>query len=139
MRTKHFLLTLLLAFITASMWADDAKIVVWLKDGGKTEILFNQMPEFTYADGSVSLKNGSTTLSWPLSNLDRFTFENIEPSVPTEINDVRTNPKLDITKGCVVYDLSGKLVKQQIRSLSELPKGTYIIKDGSVTTKVVKK
>jgi hypothetical protein len=36
-------------------------------------------------------------------------------------------------------DLSGKLVKKQIRSLSELPAGTYILKDGSVTTKVVRR
>jgi hypothetical protein len=38
-----------------------------------------------------------------------------------------------------VYDTSGKLVKKEINSLSELPAGTYIVKDGSVTFKVVKK
>ena len=123
-------------------WAQDdteSKIIVWLKDGSKTEVLFNQMPEFTYQDGNVSIQNGSTTLSWALANLKKFTFEDIEQSNTTDIKDLKTTPKLDITKGCVVYDLSGKLVKRQIRSLSELPKGTYILKDGSVTTKVVKR
>ena len=138
MRTRKALLTLLLTLMAMSAWADDAKIVVWLKDGNKTEILFNKTPEFVYADGNVSVQNGGTTLSWPLANLDRFTFEDVAPSVPTDVKDVKT-PMLDIAKGCAVYDLSGKIVKEQIRSLSELPKGTYILKDGSVKTKVVKR
>ena len=138
MNTRQTLLTLLLALTGLSAWADDAKIIVWQNDGGKTEILFNQMPEFTYQDGTVSILNGGTTLSWPLANLQKFTFEDIQPSVVTDIKNV-TTPRLDITRGCAVYDLSGRLVKRQIRSLSELPKGTYILKDGTVTTKVVRK
>lgn len=135
---KNILLTLLLAIFTASVWAADAKIIVWQKDGKTTEVLFNQMPEFRYADGNVSVQNGGTTLSWSLANLDKFTFENIVPSITTDVKEVQS-PKLDIVKGCAVYDLSGNLVKKQIRSLSELPKGTFILKDGSVTTKVMKK
>lgn len=138
MREKT-ILTLLLTLFAVGTWAADAKIVVWLNDGSKTEVLFNQMPEFTYQDGNVSIQNGSTTLSWSLVNLQKFTFEDVEASKPTDIKDVKTTPKLDIAKGCAVYDLSGRLVKKQIRSLSELPKGTYILKDGSVTTKVVKR
>ena len=130
-------------FATASSWAQEAnaKIIVWQKDGNTTEILFNEMPEFLYADGNVSVQNGGTTVSWPLATLDKFTFEDVEPSVPTLPTDVKDvqKPKLDIVKGCAVYDLSGKLLKKQIKSLSELPAGTYILKDGSVTTKVVKK
>jgi len=127
-------------FATVSSWAQDAaaKIIVWQKDGKTTKVLFNQMPEFLYADGNVSVQNGETTLSWPLATLDKFTFEDVEESVPTDMKDVQ-KPKLDIVKGCTVYDLSGKLIKKQIKSLSELPAGTYILKDGSVTTKVVKK
>lgn len=136
---KQTILTLLLTLFAVGTWAADAKIIVWQKDGNTTEILFNEMPEFLYADGNVSVQNGGTTLSWPLANLQKFTFEDIEQSNTTDIKDLKTTPKLDITKGCAVYDLSGKLVKRQIRSLSELPKGTYILKDGSVTTKVVKR
>jgi hypothetical protein len=138
---KTTLLTMFLAFFATAMWAQeakDAKIIVWQKDGNKTEILFNQMPEFQYADGNVSLQNGGTTMSWSLANLQKFTFEAVA-APPTDIKDVKTTAKLDITRDCAVYDLSGKLVKKQIRSLSELPKGTYIIKDGSVTTKVVRR
>lgn len=131
----------MLALTGVGAWAGDAKIVVWQKNGSTTAILFNQTPEFLYDGGNVSVKNGNTTLSWPLATLEKLTFEDVTPSVPSLPNDVKDvqQPKLDIVKGCAVYDLSGKLIKKQIRSLSELPKGTYILKDGSVTTKVVKK
>ena len=135
---KQTILTLLFTLLTVSVWADDAKIIVWLNDGNKTEILFNQMPEFLYQDGNVSLQNGSTTMSWPLTNLHKFTFEAFE-TIPTDVKDIKTAAKLDISKGCAVYDLNGRLLREQINSLSELPKGVYIVKDGDVTIKVVRK
>ena len=54
MKMKQTILTLLFTLLTVNLWAEDAKIIVWLNDGNKTEILFNQMPEFLYADGHVS-------------------------------------------------------------------------------------
>lgn len=139
---KKIIFTLLLTLLTVGSWADDAKIIVWLNDGNKTEILFNEMPEFLYADGNISLQNGSTTLSWPLSNLQKFTFEDIVSSVPTVPTDIKEVKKatLDLLSDhCSVYDLNGKLIRKQIKSLSELPKGVYIVKDGNVSIKVVRK
>ena len=131
---------LLLSLLTTTIaWAEDSKIVVWLNDGQTTEVLFNQMPEFVYQNGNVSITNGSTELSWPLARLKKFTFEDVQPSFVTEVKDVKSAPRIDIVRGCTVYDMNGRIVKQHINSLSELPKGTYIIKDGSVTTKVIRK
>ncbi len=76
MKLKLTIMTLLLA-LGIGAWAQeakDAKIIVWQKDGNTTEILFNQMPEFLYADGNVSLQNGDTELSWSLAKLDKFTL-----------------------------------------------------------------
>ena len=144
MKTTRLLLAraaavLLLAVLTSTVaWADDAKIVVWQNDGNKTEVLFTEMPEFVYSDGNVTLKGSDTELSWPLANLRKFTFESSE-SMLTDIKDVAAT-SLDIRSGkCAVYDLNGTLVKATINSLSELPKGVYIVKDGSVTVKAVRK
>ena len=143
MRLRQTMLTVLLACLAMAMHAQDtakdAKIVVWLKDGSKTEVLFNQMPEFLYADGRVSLQNGTTELSWLLADLKKFTFEDVQPSTPTAIKDVASPAKLDLVGGCAVYDLNGRLVKKHVNSLTELPKGVYIVNDGSVTTKVIRK
>ena len=69
------MLLLLTMLTTTEVWADQSKIIVWLKDGSKTEVPFETMPEFVYADGNLSLKGGQSDFSWPLSKLDKFTFE----------------------------------------------------------------
>ena len=141
-RTNNYLasvaMTLLLAVLSPiGVWADDAKIIVWLNDGNKSEVLFADMPELTYADGYVSITSNSpsTTLSWPIENLQKLTFENTS----TAIRDVKTTGLDLLSEKFDAYDLSGKMVKKQIKSLSELPKGVYIVKDGDVTIKVVRK
>ena len=115
--------------------AENAKIIVWLNDGNKSEVLFADMPEFTYADGNVTMKSSATELSWPIANLQKFTFENLE----TGIRDIKTTGLDLLSDHFDAYDLSGRLVRKGVKSLSELPAGTYIVKDGSTTIKVVRK
>lgn len=147
MKTKLIILSVLFAFFATATWAQgqesqtgDSKIIVWLKSGATTEVLFDDLPEFLYQDGNVSLKSDKTDLSWSLSDLEKFTFEAAAPVIPTDVKTIRTTGhKLDLAKGCAVYDMNGKLVRKHVKSLSELPKGTYIVNDGSVTTKVVRR
>lgn len=143
MRTNRIIfarvaILLLMVLTTAGAWAEDSKIIVWLKNGSTTEVLFDDMPEFAYDKGTVTLKSSTTELSWPLEQLQKFTFDASE-SVITDIKVLPIAGKLDLAKGCAVYDLNGKLVKERINSLSELSPGVYIVDDGSVTTKVIRK
>ena len=72
------MLLLLTTLTTTTVWADGSKIIVWLKDGSKTEVPFETMPEFLYDKGTISLKGNEAELSWELVNLDKFTFETEE-------------------------------------------------------------
>lgn len=129
---------LLLSLLTTTIaWAEDSKIVVWLNDGNKSEVLFADMPELTYADGNVNIQSNSpsTTFSWPIENVQKLTFENLE----TGIRDIKTTGLDLLSDHFDAYDLSGKMVRKGIKSISELPKGAFIIKDGKVTFKVVRK
>ena len=110
---------------------------MWLNDGNKSEVLFADMPEFTYADGNVTMKSSATELSWPITNLQKLTFENSD--IPTGIGDVKAADLDLLSDHFDAYDLNGKLIRKGAKSLSELPAGTYIVKDGSVTIKVVRK
>ena len=137
---KITILTLLLTLFTLGTWAQDeaAKdpvIVIWLNDGNSQQVLFDEMPVFTFDNGTMTLKGEETELSWPLENLNKFTFG----YVSTGIRDVKTTGLDILSDNCVAYDLKGRVVKQNLKSLSELPKGVYIIKNGRVTTKVVRK
>ena len=127
-------LTLLLAALcSVGARAESGKIIVWLNGGNTVPVLFSDLPEFTYSDGQVILKGQTTDLSWPIENVKKFTFEGIN----TGVKNVES---LDIhSDNLSVYDLDGRLLRQHVKSLSELPKGTYIVKNGSVTIKVVRK
>ena len=143
MKSKNYILvraavTLLLTLLSSTgAWADDAKIFVWLNDGNKSEVLFADMPELTYVDGYVTITSNSpsTALSWLIENVQKLTFENLN----TAIRDVKATGLDLLSDQFDAYDLSGKLVRKGIKSISELPKGAYIIKDGKVTFKVVRK
>ena len=143
MKSKNYILvraavTLLLTLLSSTgAWADDAKIIVWLNDGNKSEVLFADMPELTYVDGYVTITSNSpsTALSWLIENVQKLTFENLN----TAIRDVKATGLDLLSDQFDAYDLSGKLIRKGIRSISELPLGTYIIKDGSTTIKLQRK
>ena len=141
MKANKILLTLLLTLFAVSTWAQDEEpsrdpvIIIWLNDGNKTEVLFDEMPVFTYDNGVMTLKGEDTELSWPLENLNKFTFSNVS----TGIRNVKIADLDILSDGSVAYDLNGRVVRQNLKSLSELPKGVYLIKNGSVTTKGVRK
>ena len=137
---KKTILTLLLTFFAVGTWAQDETasepaIIIWLNDGNKAQVLFSEMPVVTYDNGVLMLKGEETELSWPLENVNKFTIGN----VGTGIRNVKTADLDLLSDKLTVYDLDGRLVQKDLKSLSELPKGVYIIKDGSVTTKVVRK
>ena len=54
MKVKYAILTLLLTFFVLGVWADQSKIIVWLKDGSKTEVPFDKIPEFVYDNGILN-------------------------------------------------------------------------------------
>ena len=134
MKSKNYILVraamaLLLTLLSSTgAWADDAKIIVWLNDGNKSEVLFADMPELTYADGYVSITSNSpsTTLSWPIENLQKLTFENTS----TAIRDVRATGLDLLSEKFDAYDLSGKMA-------NGLKKGVNIIRYSDGTTKSV--
>ena len=91
--------TLLLAVLCSiGAWAQDVqkdgKIIVWLKDGTNVEVLFDEMPEFLYENGNVSLKGGTAEQSWPLANLKKFTFEPV-PTIPIKMGDANNDGTID--------------------------------------------
>ena len=133
---KQKLLFLLMFLLTSSMaWAEDGKMTVWLSGDKTVQVLFSEKPEITYADGNVTLKGTTTELTWPIEDVKRLTFDDNA----TDIENVAAGGLDILSDRYDAYDLGGKLVKQQAGSLSELPAGKYILKNGSVTIKVLRK
>ena len=135
--TRAAMMLILAVLSSTGAWAQEAKIIVWLADNSKSEVLFADMPELTYVDGYVTITSNSpsTALSWPIENVQKLTFENLN----TAIRDVKATGLDLLSDHFDASDLSGKLIRKGIRSISELPLGTYIIKDGSTTIKLQRK
>lgn len=136
------ILSLLVAFVaTAASWADTA-LFVHQKSGGVLEIAFSEKPVVTYSEGYVVISSGLASVSYPLSDMDKFTFGEVDDQV-TRI----TAPANVAPQPTFIYNVSGVLMRTYqpnedrttSTSLEGLPAGTYVIKNGKTSYKVLKK
>ena len=76
MKTRTITLMLLL-LSTLTSWADDEtqRLVVWQKSGQKVYINLTEEPETTFEGGNLVIRTSRTTVSYPLTNVLRYTYE----------------------------------------------------------------
>lgn len=158
MKTRTLLLMLLL-IATLSSLADSQRLVVWQKSGQKVYFDLTEEPETTFEDGNLVIRTSRTTVSYPLTNVLRYTYEG---GTITDVGDVKMRPgevrflqnaeqmAFDgLQDGTIleVYTLDGvkiKKVKAQggqrtVVSLADQAAGTYIVKAGEATYKFMKR
>ena len=150
---------MLLLTATLSSQADSQRLVVWQKSGQKVYFDLNEEPETTFEDGNLVIRSSRTTVSYPLTNVLRYTYEG---GTITDVGDVKMRPgevrflqnaeqmAFDgLQDGTIleVYTLDGvkiKTVKAQggqrtVVSLADQAAGTYIVKAGEATYKFMKR
>ena len=142
--TKYLCLFLLLFAFSIQGWCESIQLVVHAKSGGEVSYALSEKPVVTYKGDVLILTTESTTVEYPLADLQKFTFEETADAVES----VRMNqPKGDGTVR--IYNVSGTLVRtiqpsenggSDARfSTQDLPAGIYIIKQGAQTYKIRKK
>lgn len=134
-------------------------LVVTTKGGAKTEFLLTEKPYVKFEGTNLRITSTKADFTFALADVVNFTYINTDPSGITEF--AKTDDPTEISyqegtlvlsqlkKGTVVgiYTLDGKLVGQLKAdrqrtyrlSLSSLPKGVYIVKADSITTKIMKR
>lgn len=158
MKTRTLVLMLLLA-ATVSSLADSQRLVVWQKSGQKVYFDLNEEPETTFEDGNLVIRSSRTMVSYPLTNVLRYTYEG---GTITDVGEAKTRPgevrfmqnadqmAFDgLLEGTIleVYTLDGvkiKTVKAQggqrtVVSLADQAAGTYVVKAGEATYKFMKR
>ena len=115
---KKLLLSLFLAFAGTTVWAETA-LFVHQKNGGLLEISFSEKPVVTYSDGYVVVRTADASVSYQIREMQKFTFGEADGKLlrtykPGE--DGRTST-----------------------SLEGLPAGTYVIKNGTTSYKMLKR
>ena len=161
MKQRLLLLSQLLSFAVTAMWAQsDAtqRLVVWLKDGQKIYHDLNDQPETTFSDGMLWLKTEKVSVSYPLTDVLRYTFEGVgntgieklsqesAVAVSKDGNTV-TFHYLKANATVSLYAANGTLLEQQKAtdsspltiSVKNRPNGVYIVKSGSQTIKLLKR
>ena len=159
MKKVLFLFAILLAMpVVANAQTETQRLVVWLKSGQKVYHDLSDEPETTFSDGRLWLKTDKVSVSYPLTDVLRYSFEGkLGPSSITTIrpgelsfsqgDDMIKFEGLDVGTRLELYSVDGKkLGVQQARagepsivSLKNMPTGTYIIKAGEATYKFQKR
>ena len=138
---KKLILSLLTLFVCSAIWADTA-LFVHQKSGGVLEIAFSEKPVVTYSDGNVVITASEASVIYPISDLDKFTFGEVDDQV------TRITAPVDIApQPTFIYGIDGKLTRTYkpnadgttSTSLEGLPAGTYVIKNGQTSYKVLKR
>ena len=159
MKRKTIFLTLLLMLATVGTWAqgDSPQLVVWLKGGEKAYFVLDKLPETSFGDGLLTIKSSSSTVSYLLSNVLRFTYDNVRPTgidkQPSAYSVKISERGESITfrnlkSGTVVklFSLGGVLLEQHTAKESEpltitlqnYPSGAYIVRAANETIKMLK-
>lgn len=109
--------------------AEPVKMIVWQTDGSQTILPLTDKPKVTCSDTLVVITTDSVEVNYPLKKLRKFTFE-----IPTSVAVLQAAPQER-----AVYDLNGRLVTQEFDTFDDLPRGIYIVREGEVTYKVMRR
>ena len=144
---KRLLLSLLtiVAAATATLAETDLELlVVHQKSGGTVEYAFSEKPVVTFRDGylHITFKNDAF-IEFPLSDMQKFTFDEVDSDT---WEDRITAPKDATPQPTYIYNVGGMLLRTLQPSedgstpvtLDGLPAGTYIIKNGNTSYKILK-
>ena len=148
-------ITLLLLFVFAlavSVKADDMVLQIWQSDGKVVNIDLNEQPVTRYADGNLIITTTSTTITYPLEKVAKYTYvsadgiSNLESMRTTFSQDGETLIFTGLAQGTeiAVYASSGQVIRKtnagpQAKttvSVSNLPPGVYLVKVNSFTYKI---
>lgn len=138
---KKLILSLLTLFAATVSWAETT-LIVHQKDGGTVEFAFCEKPVVTYSENYLVITAQDRIVRFPMTIMQKFTFGEIDDDQVTRI----TAPANVAPQPTYIYNVSGVLMRTiqpengyTPASIEGLPAGTYIIKNGKTSYKVLKK
>jgi len=138
---KRLVLSLLTLFAAATSWADSA-LFVHQRNGGVVEFAFSERPVVTYSEGNLIISAANASVTYPLENMQKFTFGEVDDDVTRIAAPANEKPQ-----PTYIYSVDGKLMRtlkpgeggKTSASVEGLPAGTYIVKNGKTSYKIQKK
>ena len=141
---KRLLLSLLVIVAVAATLRAQTALIVHQKSGGTIEFAFSEKPVVIYSEGYlvISVQDGLASVSYPLSDMQKFTFGELSSEYTRIIA-----PKEVAPQPTYIYSIGGMLMRtlqpnedgSTPANVDGLPAGTYIIKNGNTSYKITKK
>lgn len=135
----------------------ESSLIVWHSNGTITKFALDDEPVTTYSNGNLTITTNSTTLSLPLEEVSRYTYQiNTSTAISNALKTIQkvqldgdkimfsqltkdTDIKVYSTSGLLVNTIQAKAGQTTSVSLNSLPQGVYIVKLNGVTYKFLKK
>lgn len=138
---KKIILSMLTLFAATVLRAETA-LFVHLESGEVVEISFAEKPVVTYNENRLVISVENASVSFPLENMKKFTFGEVDDEVTRITVPASTTPQ-----PTYIYSIDGKLLRtfkpgedgSASASLEGLPAGTYVVKNGNVSYKYLKR
>ena len=141
---KRLLLSLLAIVAAVTAPRAQTALIVHQKSGGTVEFAFSEKPVVTYSDSYlvISVQDGLASVSYPLSDMQKFTFGELSSEYTRIIA-----PKEVAPQPTYIYSIGGMLMRtlqpnedgSTPANVDGLPAGTYIIKNVNTSYKITKK
>ena len=155
MKRFCFVILLLSLFKNAIAFESRSYLVVWAKDGTQIAYDFKEKPIVTFSDNYLVITSESSQVSYNLGDYDHFSFEN---EIPTDISSLDVNGNISIEddhlvfpgiksgtrlkiytlNGTIIYDKQINVNGNYTLSISNMPKGMYIVAIGKLAYKLKK-
>lgn len=155
MKRFCFVILLLSLFKNAIAFESRSYLVVWAKDGTQVAYDFKEKPIVTFSDNYLVITSESSQVSYNLGDYDHFSFEN---EIPTDISSLDVNGNISIEddhlvfpgiksgtrlkiytlNGTIIYDKQINVNGNYTLSISNMPKGMYIVAIGKLAYKLKK-
>lgn len=136
---KKAILSALLLVLSVVCATAQNKMVIHQKSGGEVSYGFAEKPVVRYVDGNLNVSTTTVSVDYPLAELLKITFSDEATGIGVLAD---TTPSGDVC----IYTLNGVLVKTVAGNggaaaidTNGLPAGTYVIKNGKTTYKIMKK
>ena len=149
------LLAALLLALAAQAQTSGQTLVVWLTNGTRIVHDLADQPETTFQNGALFINSATVSVSYPLEQVARYTYEGEFPAVgiqPVNAGEVRVTQGKDAMRfdglpdgtrlelyapdGRLLRSLKASKAQPAEVSLKGLPAGTYIVKVGEASYKV---
>ena len=132
------------------------RLVIWQKDGSKVSYNLDEQPKTTFTTEDLVITTATSTISYPLAKIQRYTYEGAQLSVrdvKSQGISISHDGDLIIVKGLasgknvIVYSMDGVQLLSKLSdgsgqltlSLGSLHLGAYVIKADEITYKFLKR